>query len=91
MREVARQNDGRQGRRPADRDVTHHGVARRLSLLLSLPIGMRITRDGNSETQFSSVDEGVRPCMCSQRVTRRRREPCERSSHRLCVFTVEWK
>ena len=41
----ARQKIGRQDRWPADRDVTHHGVARRLSVLLSLPIGMRITRN----------------------------------------------
>ena len=43
----------------ADGDVTHCGVARRLSLLLSLPIGMRITRDGISELQFSSVTKGI--------------------------------
>ena len=43
----------------ADSDVTHCGMVRRLSLLLSLPIDMRITRDGISELQFSSVAEGI--------------------------------
>ena len=75
VRGVARQKIGRQDRWPVDRDVTHHDVARRLGVLLSLPIGMRITRDGISKPQFSSVAEGVRPCMCSRRVTRRGREP----------------
>ena len=36
---------GRQDRWTVDRDVTHNGVARRLSVLLSLPIGRRITRE----------------------------------------------
>ena len=43
----------------ADSDVTHCGMVRRLSLLLSLPIDMRITRDGISELQFSRVAEGI--------------------------------
>ena len=51
MRRVARQKVGWHYRRPADGDVTHCDVARRLSLLFSLPIGMRITRDGISELQ----------------------------------------
>ena len=59
MRRVAQQEVGWQGRRPADSDATHYGMARRLSLLLSLSIGMRITRDGISELQFSSVAEGI--------------------------------
>ena len=70
-RGLARQTVGRQGRRPADRDVTHRGVARRLSVLLSLPVGMQITRDGISEPQFSSVAEGIRLCRCSRRFTRK--------------------
>ena len=40
MRGVARQKNGRQDRWPADRDVTHRGVPRRLSVLLSLPISV---------------------------------------------------
>ena len=75
MRGVACQDVGWQGRRPSDRDVTYRGVARRLSVLPSIPIGMRITCDGIGEPQFSSVVEGIRPCRCSRRVTRRRREP----------------
>ena len=60
MRGVARQKVRREDRRSADRDVSHRGVARRLSVLLLLPIGMRITCDGISEPQFSSVAEGPR-------------------------------
>ena len=75
MRGVTCQDVGWQGRRPADRDVTYRGVERRLCVLFSLPIGMRITRDGIGEPQFSSVVEGIRPCRCSRRVTRRRRKP----------------
>ena len=59
MRGVVRQNVCWQGRRPTNSDLTHCGMARRLSLLLSLPIGMRITRDGISELQFSSVAKGI--------------------------------
>ena len=74
MRGVACQKLGWQDRRPADGDVTHRGVARRLSVLLSLPIDMQITRDGISELQLSSAAEGITPCRCSRRFTRRRRE-----------------
>ena len=65
VREVARQTVGRQDRWPAGRNITHHGVARRLSVLFSLPIAMSIRRDGISEPQFSSVAESVRPCIQS--------------------------
>ena len=75
MQGVAGQNVGRQDRRPGDRGVTHRGVAGRLSVLLSLPIDMRITRDGIGEPQSSSVAEGIRPCRCSRRVPRSRHEP----------------
>ena len=34
-------------------------MACRLSLMLSLSIGIQITRDGTSELQFSCVDEGI--------------------------------
>ena len=34
-------------------------MARRLSLLFSLPVGMPITRDEISELQFSSVAKGI--------------------------------
>ena len=34
-------------------------MARRLSLLFSLPVGMRTTRDGISELQFSIVPKGA--------------------------------
>ena len=60
MRGVARQKVGWQGRRPADGDVMYRGVARRLSVLFSLPIGMRTMRDGIREPQVSSVVEGIR-------------------------------
>ena len=75
VRGVVRLKVGRQDRRPADGDVTHRGVARRFSVPLSFSIGMRITRDGVSEQQFSSVAEGIRPCRRSRYFTRRRREP----------------
>ena len=75
MRRVAHQKARRQDRRPADRDVTHRGVECRLSVVLSLPIGMRITRDGIGDPQFSSVTEGIQRCRCCRRFTRRRREP----------------
>ena len=56
---VARQKIGSQGRRPTEGDRTHCGMACRLSLMLSLSIGIQITRDGTSELQFSCVDEGI--------------------------------
>ena len=59
MRGVARQMIGRQGRLSADSDVTYCGMARRLSLLLSLPIGLRRRRDRTSELYFSSVAECI--------------------------------
>ena len=59
MRKLARQKVDLQGRRPADGDATHCRVARRLSLLFSLPIGMRVTRDGISELEISSVAKGI--------------------------------
>ena len=74
VRRVARQKVGWQGRRPADGDVTPCGVARRLSLLLSLPIGMWITRDGNSELLFSSVVKGIQLGRCRWCVAKRRRK-----------------
>ena len=52
MRGVACQEIGWQSRRPADRNVTYRGVARRLRMLFALPIGMRITRDGIREPQL---------------------------------------
>ena len=75
MRGVACKEIGWQGQRPADRYVKYRGVARRLCKLFALPIGMRITRDGIREPQFSSNVEGIRPCRCSRRVPRRRRKP----------------
>ena len=56
-----RQHDknGWQGRRPANGDGAPCGVARRLSAQFLLPVGMRITRDGISELQFSSVAECI--------------------------------
>ena len=62
---VACEKDMWQDRRPADRDVTHRGVAGRLSVLISLLIGMRITRNGISEPQISSAAEGVQPSRCT--------------------------
>ena len=49
MQRVARPNVGRQDRWPVDRDVTHYGMARRLSVLLSLPIGRRTTPEHRLE------------------------------------------
>ena len=49
MQGVARPKVGRQDRWPVDRAVTHHGVARRLSVVLSLPVGGRITREPRQE------------------------------------------
>ena len=59
MRGAARQKVGRQDRWTTDIGVTRRGVARRLNLLLSLLIGMRITRDGISEPQFVNIVKGV--------------------------------
>ena len=59
VRRVAQLNVRWQGRRLADGDVTHYGVARRLSLRFSLPISMRITHDRISELLFGSVAKGI--------------------------------
>ena len=59
MRGVARQKVGWQGRRPAYSDVVYCGMERLLSLLLSLPVGMRITRNGVSANFVGAV--GVSP------------------------------
>ena len=75
MRGVARPNVGWQGRRQAEGDVTHCGVARRLSLLLSISIGMWITRDGVSELQFSSVAKGIQLGRCKRCVAKRGHKP----------------
>ena len=42
-----------------DSDVTHCGMVRRLSLLLSLSIGVRIMCDGTIELKFNSIAEGI--------------------------------
>ena len=89
MRGVGRKIVGRQDRRPPDRDVRQRGGAHRLSMPLSLPIGIGITRDGTSELQFSSVADGIRPCKSSRRFTSKRRGPYEASSHRLCIAADE--
>ena len=62
MQGVARPNVERQDRWPFDRDVTHHGVARRLSVLLSLPVGRRITRDiiHNHQQHGDQIDDFMR-------------------------------
>ena len=75
MRGVARQKVGWQGRRPANSDLAYWSMARRLSLLFSLLVGLRIRRDGVSELQFNSVAKGIYLCRCSLRVARSRRNP----------------
>ena len=45
MRGVTRQEVGLHGRRPTDSGVAHSGMARRLNLVFSLPVGMQKLRD----------------------------------------------
>ena len=45
MRGEATQNVVRQGRWPFDNDVTHWGMASELSVMHSLPVGMRNSLD----------------------------------------------
>ena len=62
---------GWQDRRPADTDAAHCSMARRLRMLFLLPVGMRITRDGIIDLQFSSVAKSFQFRKCSRRVARR--------------------
>ena len=59
MRRVTRQEVGWLDLRPADSGVAHLGMARRRNLVLSLPAGMRKSRNGISELQFINVIKGA--------------------------------
>lgn len=59
VRGVPRQNVGWQDRQPVYRDVPLCGKTCRLSLVFSLPVGLRKTSDGTSERQFINVAKGI--------------------------------
>ena len=61
MQGVARPNVRRQDRWPVDRYLPHHGVARRLGVLLTILIGRRIARKPRVE-DGQGAPPGPNPC-----------------------------